>query len=127
LISGKGGKVSFSEDVDKKLEKAAAELLENKGSTLVVAGSNDKAVQTVVNAINDLLGNYGTTINLALPVNFRKGNDEKMATFISEAKNGKVAGVIFYNCNPAAIGSSFKTDCDPSNFSDRSVDKSTLL
>jgi len=100
LVSGKGGKVSFSEDVDKKLEKAAAELRENKGSSLVVAGSNDKAVQTVVNAINDLLGNYGTTINLALPVNFRKGNDEKMAAFVSEAKDGKVAGVIFYNCNP---------------------------
>ncbi len=100
LVAGKGGKVSFSEDVDKKLEKAAADLLENKGSSLVVAGSNDKAIQTVVNAINDLLGNYGTTINLALPVNFRKGNDEKMAAFIADAKDGKVAGVIFYNCNP---------------------------
>src|SRR5882672_2532652 len=31
LIAGKGGKVSFGEDTDKKLEKAAAELLENKG------------------------------------------------------------------------------------------------
>src|SRR6478736_404166 len=100
LVSGKGGKVSFSEDVDKKLEKAAAELLENKGSSLVVAGSNDKAVQTIVNAINDALGNYGTTINLASPVNFRKGNDEKMAAFVSEVKDGKVGGVIFYNCNP---------------------------
>src|SRR6267154_705665 len=100
LIAGKGGKVSFGEDTDKKLEKAAAELLENKGSSLVVAGSNDKAVQILVNAINDLLGNYGTTINASLPVNFRKGNDEKMAAFISDAKEGKVAGVIFYNCNP---------------------------
>jgi molybdopterin-containing oxidoreductase family iron-sulfur binding subunit len=100
LIAGKGGKVSFSEDTDKKLEKAAADLLANKGNSLVVAGSNDKSVQVIVNAINDLLGSYGSTINTALPLNFRKGNDEAMANFIADAKGGKVGGVIFYNCNP---------------------------
>ena len=100
LVAGKGGKVSFSEDTDKKLAKAAADLLASKGSALVVAGSNDKSVQTIVNAINDLLGSYGSTINMSLPMNFRKGNDEKMAAFINDAKEGKLGAVIFYNCNP---------------------------
>ncbi|HAC23893.1 MAG TPA: hypothetical protein DCE81_03155, partial [Cytophagales bacterium] len=61
---------------------------------------NDKAVQVVVNAINNLLGNYGSTILPGLPVNYRQGNDEAMAAFIAEAEGGKVDGVIFYNCNP---------------------------
>jgi len=83
----------------KYLEKAAAELKANAGSALVVSGSNDKNVQVVVNAINSLLGSYGTTIT-GTPVNYRQGNDEEMAAFVAEAISGKVDGVIFYNCNP---------------------------
>ncbi len=102
LIAAKAGKGALSAGMEKvsNLDKAADELWENRGASLVVCGSNDKAVQVIVNAINDLLGNYGTTINLNLPVNFRKGNDEKMASFVNDAKDGKIAGVIFYNCNP---------------------------
>ncbi|HTH54832.1 MAG TPA: TAT-variant-translocated molybdopterin oxidoreductase [Cyclobacteriaceae bacterium] len=100
IIAGKGSKPTFSDDTNKKLEKAAADLSANKGSALVVCGSNDSAVQVLVNAINDLLGSYSSTINLSLPVNFRKGNDEKMASFVNDAKDGKLGAVIFYNCNP---------------------------
>jgi len=82
------------------LEKAAAELKANQGKALVVCGSNDKSVQLVVNAINNLLGSYGTTILPSAPVNFRQGNDEEMAAFIADVQGGKVDAVIFYNCNP---------------------------
>ncbi|MCA4897301.1 MAG: TAT-variant-translocated molybdopterin oxidoreductase [Bacteroidota bacterium] len=84
----------------KWVEKAAKELLENKGASLVVCSSNDKETQVLVNEINNALGNYGTTILPGLPVNFRQGNDEAMAAFVEEVKGGKVDGVIFYNCNP---------------------------
>jgi MoCo/4Fe-4S cofactor protein with predicted Tat translocation signal len=101
LIAAKAGKQNISGGVEVEyLAKAAEELWANKGSALVVCGSNDSAVQVLVNAINDMLGSYESTINLSLPVNFRKGNDEKMAAFIGEAKDGKVGAVIFYNCNP---------------------------
>ena len=82
------------------VEKAAKELLENKGASLVVSGSNDKEVQVLVNEINSLLGNYGVTILTSLPINFRQGNDEAMNAFIEDVKAGKISGVIFYNCNP---------------------------
>lgn len=82
------------------VEKAAKELLANKGASLVVCSSNDKETQVLVNEINNVLGNYGTTILPSLHVHFRQGNDEAMATFVEEAKGGKVDGVIFYNCNP---------------------------
>ncbi|MBX2898619.1 MAG: TAT-variant-translocated molybdopterin oxidoreductase [Cyclobacteriaceae bacterium] len=97
LISGSG---SVGIEGIAYLEKAASELKANAGKALVVSGSNDKNVQLVVNAINHLLGSYGATINTAVPVKFRQGNDEEMAAFVNEAIAGKIDGVIFYNCNP---------------------------
>ncbi len=95
ILSGKGGKSDIAH-----LNKAAEDLKANQGAALVVSGSNDKNIQIVVNAINNLLGSYGTTILPNAPVNFRQGNDEEMNAFIAEANSGKVDGVIFYNCNP---------------------------
>lgn len=94
-LSGTVGKSEIAH-----LSKAISDLKANQGSSLVVSGSNDKNIQLVVNAINNLLGNYGTTILPNAPVNFRQGNDEEMNAFIAEAKAGKVEGVIFFNCNP---------------------------
>ncbi len=82
------------------LDKAANSLWEARGKSLVVSGSNDTNVQVAVNAVNELLGNYGTALDLESPVNFRKGNDTDMSDFIEEVSSGKVDAVIFYNCNP---------------------------
>ncbi|MCD9017448.1 TAT-variant-translocated molybdopterin oxidoreductase [Parachryseolinea silvisoli] len=101
LIAAKAGRPAITGGVDKpNLGKAAEELWKNKGAALVVAGSNDKAIQVIVNAINDMLGSYGTTINTALPVNYRQGDDLAMANFVNELEGGKIDVVIFYNCNP---------------------------
>ncbi|MTI33286.1 TAT-variant-translocated molybdopterin oxidoreductase [Xanthovirga aplysinae] len=104
MSAGKGLKVD-------NLEKAAKELWANRGKGLVVASSNDEAVQMTVNAINNLLGNYGSTIDLNLPVNYRQGDDKAMAKFVKDLQAGRVQGVIFFNSNPvydykdgAAIG-----------------------
>jgi len=97
ILAGNGAK---SIDKIAYLEKAAEELKANAGKALVVCGSNDKSVQIVVNAINNLLGSYGSTILPNAPVNFRQGNDEEMAALVADVQGGKVDGVIFYNCNP---------------------------
>lgn len=102
LIASKAGKATAGAGMEnvENLDKAAEDLWANRGKSLVVSGSNDKAVQILVNGINDMLGNYGSTIMTSAPVNYRKGNDEAMASFITDAGAGKIAGVIFYNCNP---------------------------
>lgn len=101
LIAQKAGRATVSGGVEKNhLAKAAEDLWASRGKALVVAGSNDKAIQTLVNGINDMLGSYGTTINAGLPVNYRQGNDLQMASFVTEAEAGKIDAVIFYNCNP---------------------------
>ena len=100
-IASRAGRAAVSGGVEKPhLAKAAEELWANRGKALVVSGSNDKNIQIIVNAINDMLGSYGTTILPGQPVNFRQGNDEAMAAFVEDLKGGRVGGVIFYNCNP---------------------------
>ncbi|MBL7856068.1 MAG: TAT-variant-translocated molybdopterin oxidoreductase [Cyclobacteriaceae bacterium] len=102
LIAAKAGKATVSggaENVN-HLAKAADELWANRGKALVVAGSNDKAIQVLVNGINDMLGSYGVTILPHLPVNYRLGDDQAMANFITEVESGKIDVVFFYNCNP---------------------------
>lgn len=100
-IASAAGRATVAGGVEKNnLKRAAAELWANRGSALVVAGSNDKAVQVLVNGINDMLGSYGTTILPHIPVYFRQGDDAAMANFVTEVTGGKVAGVIFFNCNP---------------------------
>ncbi|WP_439554877.1 TAT-variant-translocated molybdopterin oxidoreductase [Dyadobacter sp.] len=82
------------------LDKAAAELIAAKGQALVVCGINDPSVQVVVNALNNLLGAYGTLINLDKPAYYRQGNDVAMNQLIEEVKGGKVSAVILWGANP---------------------------
>ena len=82
------------------IDKAVDALWDSRGQALVVAGSNDIALQSTINAINDLLGNYGSTIDLDHPVNYRQGNDQDMKQFIDDINGGRVDAVIFYNSNP---------------------------
>lgn len=101
-IAGKSGAAAISAPKVEiaNLDKAATDLLASKGASLVVSGSNDPNVQIVINAINELLGNNGATVDFANPVFFRRGNDERMNQFATELKSGQVGGVVFYNCNP---------------------------
>ncbi len=101
LIAAKAGspKVGSADAQTKFLKKAANDLWLSRGKSLIVSGSNDPAVQTLVNGMNEMLGNYGTTISQA-PSNYRKGNDAEMNGFINDLKSGSIGGVIFYNCNP---------------------------
>ncbi len=83
------------------VKKAAADLLKNKGKSLVVSGTNDLSIQLIVNAINSLLGNYGTTIDLTRPINLKQGDEEDMQRLVKEMNEGKVYGLLAHNVNPA--------------------------
>ena len=79
---------------------AARELVAAKGKALVVAGSNDVATQILVNAINSLLGSYGTTIDLDNPSHQFAGNDSEFTEFVAEMNRGEVGAVFFLDANP---------------------------
>ena len=83
------------------IENSAKELWNAKGSSLVVSGSNNLDHQLLVNAINSLLGNYGSTIDLDNYSNQHQADDAAFEAFVTEMNNGGVDAVIFYNSNPA--------------------------
>ena len=94
-----GTQLSGGADV-KYVAKAAKDLLKAKGKSLVVSGSNDPAIQTIVGNINLMLENYGRTITFDDYLNVRKGDDTAMSAFIADAKAGKIGATIFLNSNP---------------------------
>ncbi len=96
-----GGNLPNNVNADKALKLLGKELLQNKGKSLVVAGTNDVATQTLVNAINAAIGSYGTTIDLDNPCKKYAGNDAEFAELINEMNRGEVAAVFFLNSNPA--------------------------
>lgn len=95
------------------LDKATDALWDARGKSLVVSGSNDPDVQQVINAINNLLGNYGNTVDLDHQTYYRQGNDEEMSQFVDDVTGGRIDAVIFYNSNPVydhPQGSLLKTE-----------------
>ncbi len=87
-----------SAKLNELVTKAAADL--KKGSGLVVCGSNDVSVQTVVNAINDKSGANGTTINWSVTSNNKQGIDADMVALSAAMNAGQVGALIMHGVNP---------------------------
>lgn len=92
--------VSGAGSSNEKINAVAKELLAAKGSSLVVSGSNDANVQVVVNAINNALGNYGTTLSFANSYNTKTGSDKALASLLEGLSNGSTKAVLFFDANP---------------------------
>ncbi len=97
-IGGHGlGSVASIEGVD--ISQAAKDLKNAKGKALVVCGTNDIECQLLTNAINDVLGSYGATIDTGTPSNLKQGDDEAFLNLVNSL--GDVNGLILLGCNPA--------------------------
>lgn len=94
------GALSGHPKAEVALKLVAQELSNSNGRALVVAGSNDVGVQTIVNAINAHLGSYGSTIDLDNSSNLYKGDDAAFAQFLQEANSGQVDVAFFLDSNP---------------------------
>lgn len=128
-----GGALPNNVTADKAIKLVAKELLQNKGKSVVVSGSNDVSTQILVNAINSAIGSYGTTIDLDNPCKRYAGNDAEFAEFINEMSRGEVAAVFFLDTNPGYDVANAKAFADALqkvalkvSFSDRKDETSTL-
>ncbi len=83
------------------VNRLATELWENAGKSLVVCGSNDTEAQLMVNAINQLLSNYGNTIETDIHFKLRKADDAQMAGLLADMQGGKVDALLVWDVNPA--------------------------
>ncbi|MBI1305343.1 MAG: 4Fe-4S dicluster domain-containing protein [Bacteroidetes bacterium] len=82
------------------LEVIAKDLVNARGKSLVISGSNNMHDQQIVNAINNLLGNYGSTLNLAGGMNSSQFDEQAFDAFVADVKGGRADAVLFVNCNP---------------------------
>jgi molybdopterin-containing oxidoreductase family iron-sulfur binding subunit len=100
IVSKLGGEAVSAPASPVDVQSVAGELIDHRGKSLVVSGSNDINVQLLVNAINMALGNYGQTIDMGKPVMLRQGKDAEMSRLIDEMNGGRVRGIVFYGVNP---------------------------
>src|SRR5687767_8213372 len=99
-IVGNAATHPLNEKAKAGIAKAAAELSANKGAALVVSGSNDVNVQTIVNAINSAIGAYGSTIDWSTTLNYRQGVDKDIADLVDQMNAGQVGALMIYGANP---------------------------
>jgi MoCo/4Fe-4S cofactor protein with predicted Tat translocation signal len=112
LVSGANVSTpKINEKATKAITKLAADLVANKGKSIVISGSNNTSEQVLVNAINASLGNYGATIDFANASLQRQGSDADLQSLIGEMKSGQVGSLIILGANPVfdlANGEEFK-------------------
>ncbi|MDG1477583.1 MAG: TAT-variant-translocated molybdopterin oxidoreductase [Vicingaceae bacterium] len=110
LLKAVGGNVSaVKTKYDHQIADAAKALKASKGASIVVCGSNDKNVQVIVNAINNQLGNYGTTIDLENHSNTKQGSDAAVMSLIKDMNAGKVDALLINGVDPIfTMGDAFK-------------------
>jgi len=100
-MAGQSAAGSAKSSVEDGVTRAAKALWSNRGKSVVVCGTNDVNIQTLVNGINTMLGNYGTTIRIDMHSNLRQGDDQKMAALVADMNAGSVGVLLINNCNPA--------------------------
>jgi molybdopterin-containing oxidoreductase family iron-sulfur binding subunit len=92
---------SFTADIGEEiLDEIVERLLEARGNGLVVSGSNDLATQRLVNFVNHLLGNYGTTLDLDRPSFQCNGNDQEVFELLTKMEAGEVKALLIAGVNP---------------------------
>lgn len=87
--------------VAKGVQKAAKALAANPGASLVVCGDNNPNAQILVNALNDMLGSGGKTIDWSTTVNYHQGVDADMEQLVSDMNAGHIGALLMHGVNPA--------------------------
>ncbi len=105
ILKGFGVSTGVSSELKSGVKKIADEAIKSlkasKKESLVVSGSNNKAVQILVNKLNSVLGAYTTTININNPVNLFKSEDDKMNKLVADVIAGKgPQALLFLGTNP---------------------------
>lgn len=115
--SGKqlGVRANLPVELDKKISVLADRLWNARGKGLVVCGLNNLRCQLIVNAINNMLENYGQTVDLNRPSHQYAGNDTELEKLLNQIHSGSVAALFIAGVNPvydlpngAALGDALK-------------------
>ena len=83
------------------IERAAKHLLELKGDSLVVSGSDDPDVQYLVNFINYSAGSYGNTFDTRATFANNQSSDQEMFELVRQMNSGEIEAIVLAGVNPA--------------------------
>lgn len=106
IAAAKGGQTlsiegNFSNSKAGKAIKQVAKSLLSASTSLIVSNSNVKEEQILINLINQMLGNYNSTIDMGNPTYYRQGSDKAVVELLNEMKSGKVDALfIVGDANP---------------------------
>jgi len=95
-----GVHAALSSDFEKRIDNLAERLWTARGKGLVVCGVNNLQCQLLVNAINDMLDNYGQTVDITRPSYQYAGNDAELQMVLNEIYSANVAAVFIAWANP---------------------------
>ncbi len=105
ILAALDGSVTAPAIADAKLKagiaKVAADLKANSGAAVVVSGSNDVNVQTIVNAINNAIGAIGKTVDFSVSSNIYQGIDKDLVDLVAQMDGGQVGALLIADANPA--------------------------
>jgi molybdopterin-containing oxidoreductase family iron-sulfur binding subunit len=76
-----------------ELNSLANELWANREKSLLISNNNNVNNQTLINIINDLLGNYDNTIDLNTPLYVKQGIDSEMESFVLDMEKGNIDAI----------------------------------
>ncbi len=85
---------------DANLKSLEAKLWGARGKSIVVSGVQHAGTQVAVAFINDLLGNYGQTLDIESPSFQRQGDDHGIQRLTSAMAAGGVETLIIHDLNP---------------------------
>ena len=106
IIKALGGNAGVAPNLPASVSEEAIQVIANdlkasKGNAIVVAGSNNVAIQVLVNKLNHIIGAYATTINLNNPIQLFKSQDDRMMKLVDGINKGKAPNaIIFMGVNP---------------------------
>lgn len=96
VTTGSASNIKGVSEVKDQLIKAKAA----GKSVLIVNGINDVHAQRLTYALNSFFGAIGSTVLVGKQVNYRKGTQSEIDTFLSELSSGAIKGALFFGSNP---------------------------
>jgi molybdopterin-containing oxidoreductase family iron-sulfur binding subunit len=87
---------TLPKEVQAIADKAVKALKASKGMSVVITGSNNKAVQILTNKLNNVLGAYGKTIRFDKQLQMFQSEDAKMQKLVADVIAGKGPDAVFF-------------------------------
>jgi MoCo/4Fe-4S cofactor protein with predicted Tat translocation signal len=85
---------------DTLFEDLARRLWQARGRSLVLCGAQDVRLQVLTNFMNDLMENYGSSLDVQRPSKQKAGDDRDLQALLEELQSGKVAALFLLGVNP---------------------------